>query len=145
MPNQNPRRVLMLVENNPYWRDMRVRQEAQALRDAGYAVSVICPGMTGRKFHEETDGVHIFAYPPPYQGRGFIGYAYEYGYSLLAMFLISLHVFAWRGFDVIHAANPPDATLLVAEFRRNSKRISPEFIAAILARYSGSYEPKYIY
>lgn len=116
MPNQNSKRVLMLVENNPFWRDVRVRQEAQALKDAGYAVSVICPGMDGRKFHEEMEGIHIFTYPPPYQGRGFIGYAYEYGYSLLAMFLVSLYVAVRKGFDVIHAANPPDTAVLIAIF-----------------------------
>ncbi len=106
----------MLVENNPFWRDVRVRQEAQSLMDAGYAVSVICPGMTGRKFHEEMSGIHIFTYPPPYQGRGFFGYAFEYGYSLLAMFLVTLNVFAQRGFDIIHAANPPDTAVLIAIF-----------------------------
>ncbi|MBE7432452.1 MAG: glycosyltransferase family 4 protein [Anaerolineales bacterium] len=117
-----PKRVLMLVENNPFWRDVRVRQEAQALQEAGYVVSVICPGMNGRKFHEEMDGIHIFAYPPPFQGRGFIGYAYEYGYSLLAMFLVSLHVFARRGFDIIHAANPPDTAVLIAIFYKLFRR-----------------------
>ncbi len=116
MSNRKMQRVLMLVENNPFWRDVRVRQEAQALKDAGYAVSVICPGMAGRKFHEEMEGIHIFTYPSPYQGHGFIGYAYEYGYSLLAMFLVSLHVFARRGFDIIHAANPPDTAVLIALF-----------------------------
>jgi glycosyltransferase involved in cell wall biosynthesis len=116
MPKQNPIGILMLVENNPVWRDVRVRQEAHSLKDAGYAVSVICPGMAGRRFHEEMDGIHIFTYPPSYQGRGFIGYAYEYGYSLLAMFMVSLYVFARRGFDVIHAANPPDTTVLIAIF-----------------------------
>lgn len=106
----------MLVENNPFWRDVRVRQEAQALLDAGYAVSVICPGMTGQNFHEEMTGIHIFTYPPPYQGRGFFGYAFEYSYSLLAMFLVTLYVFAQRGFDIIHAANPPDTAVLIAIF-----------------------------
>lgn len=116
MPKHNPKRVLMLLENNPFWRDVRVRQEAQSLRDAGYIVSVICPGMRGKRFHDEVDGIHVFAYPPPCSGRGFWGYAYEYSYSLLAMFLVSLHVLPRRGFDIIHAANPPDTAVLIAIF-----------------------------
>ncbi len=37
------RRVLMLLENNPYPKDVRVRQEAAALVAAGYQVTVVCP------------------------------------------------------------------------------------------------------
>lgn len=116
MPLKGPKRILMLVENNPVWRDVRVRQEAEALKEAGYSVSVVCPGMPGRGFHEEMDGIHIFTYPPPYQGRGFFGYAYEYGYSLLAMFAVTLYIFAHKGFDVIHAANPPDTAVMIVIF-----------------------------
>lgn len=36
-------KVLLLVENNAYPFDVRVRREAQALRDANYQVSVISP------------------------------------------------------------------------------------------------------
>src|SRR6266849_5490366 len=38
-----PKRVLMLVENLPSPFDRRVWQEACALRDASYVVSIICP------------------------------------------------------------------------------------------------------
>ena len=37
------KRVLIIVENLTVPLDRRVWQEAQALRDAGYTVSVICP------------------------------------------------------------------------------------------------------
>jgi len=39
---KNPR-VLMLIENLSFPMDRRMRQEAGALRDAGYEVTVICP------------------------------------------------------------------------------------------------------
>jgi glycosyltransferase involved in cell wall biosynthesis len=151
MPKQSPKRVLMLVENNPLWRDVRVRQEAQALKDAGYAVSVVCPGMTGRGFHEEMDGIHIFTYPPAYQGRGFLGYAFEYGYSLLAMFAVTLYVFARKGFDVIHAANPPDTAVLIAIFYKlfgkrfvyDHHDLSPEVFSMRFGTDKGM--PRFIY
>lgn len=55
------RRVLILVENLPSPFDRRVWQEACTLRDAGYAVSIICPTGVGceRRF-EIIDGVYIY-------------------------------------------------------------------------------------
>src|SRR3989442_1624431 len=46
-----PRRVLILVENLPSPFDRRVWQEACALRDAGYLVSIICP--TGKGYEKK--------------------------------------------------------------------------------------------
>src|SRR6266404_4229501 len=60
------KRVLILVENLPSPFDRRVWQEAGALRDAGYTVSIICP--------------------------------------------------TTRGFDVVHACNPPDLFFLIGGF-----------------------------
>ena len=45
-------RVLLLVENNAYPFDVRVRREAHALRDAGYRVSVIAPRASGQPWDE---------------------------------------------------------------------------------------------
>jgi glycosyltransferase involved in cell wall biosynthesis len=112
----NTKRVLMLVENNPFRRDVRVRQEAQALIHAGYQVSVICPAANGQSFHEVFNGVDIYCYPSPYQGKGFLSYIFEYGYSLLSMFSLTMYLYAYRGFDIIHAANPPDTAVLIAVF-----------------------------
>ena len=55
------RRVLILVENLPSPFDRRVWQEATALRDAGYLVSIICPTGKGyeQKF-EDIGGIHIW-------------------------------------------------------------------------------------
>ena len=53
--------VLIIVENLPVPLDRRVWQEACALRDAGYAVAVICPKMRGYTQAEEMlDGIHIY-------------------------------------------------------------------------------------
>ena len=73
------RRVLILVENLPSPFDRRVWQEATALRDAGYTVSIICP--TGRgceKRFEAIDGIHVWRYALPLEGEGPKGYAIEY-------------------------------------------------------------------
>src|SRR5689334_19110869 len=72
-------RVLMLVENLPSPFDRRVWQEACALRDAGYVVSIICPTGRGydRKF-EVLEDIHIHRYRLPLEAEGAAGYAAEY-------------------------------------------------------------------
>jgi len=107
-------RVLMLVENNWYPQDFRVRREARALAEAGYQVTVISPKRSGQRWRETVDGVHVYRYPAPPQTSGLIGYVFEYGYSTVAFFILSLLVYVREGFDVVHAANPPDTLVLVA-------------------------------
>ncbi len=112
-----PRRVLVLVENLPSPFDRRVWQEAATLRDAGYLVSIICPTGRGceRKF-EAIDGIHIYRYDPPFEASGAAGYALEYAVALAWTFALAWRVLLTRGFDVIHACNPPDLFFLIGGF-----------------------------
>jgi len=110
------KRVLMLLENSLYPHDSRVHAEATTLAGAGYQVTVITPAYRGQRFHEVLDGVRVYRFPFRTSGRGFLGYLWEYGYSMVATFVVSLIVFARHGFDVIHANNPPDLFVLVAAF-----------------------------
>ena len=109
-------RVLMLLENMPFPMDVRVRKEANALHAAGYRVTVICPARKTQPFRETVNGVRVFRYPPPPAANGFLGYVWEYGYSMLASFFLSALVFLGEGFDVIHAHNPPDTFVFIAAF-----------------------------
>ena len=92
------KRVLILVENLPSPFDRRVWQEACALRDAGYIVSIICP--TGRGYErrfEEIDGIAIWRYPLPTEGAGALGYLVEYSAALFWSFFLSAKVLFTRG------------------------------------------------
>jgi len=109
-------RVLMLLENSTYPLDVRVRYEATALTDAGYQVSVICQRGPKQLWHETIDSVSIYRYPAPPQAQGACSYIVEYAYSFVAMFLVSLVVWVHRGFNIIHAANPPDTAVFLALF-----------------------------
>ena len=111
------KRVLILVENLPSPFDRRVWQEAGALRDAGYAVSIICP--TGRGYEskfEVLDDIHIWRYDLPTEAEGALGYLVEYSVALFWTFVLSLRVLFTRGFDVVHACNPPDLFFLIGGF-----------------------------
>jgi len=112
-----PRRILILVENLPSPFDRRVWQEATTLRDAGYAVSIICP--TGKGFEskfENIDGIAIWRYDLPVEGEGAKGYAIEYSVALARSFVLCWRVLLKDGFDVIQACNPPDLFFLIGRF-----------------------------
>ncbi len=115
-PTNDKPRVLILLENRPYPWDYRVRREAISLVQHGYPVTVISPGQKGAPYRETVDGVRVFRYPPPRPINGFIGYVWEYCYSFLASFFLSLFVWVKPGFDIIHAANPPDIMVCIAMF-----------------------------
>lgn len=108
------KRILMLVENLPSPFDRRVWQEATTLRQAGYDVSIVCP--TGHGYesrHEVLDGIHIYRYPLPLEAAGAAGYLIEYATALAQTFRLTCQVLFSRGFDVIHACNPPDLFFLI--------------------------------
>jgi glycosyltransferase involved in cell wall biosynthesis len=113
----NHRKVLIIVENLPVPFDRRVWQEATTLQDAGYTVSVICPTGMGHAAPRETlQGVHIYRYGLPIEAHGALGYLLEYSWSLAAQFFLALLVLRQRGFDAIHACNPPDNIFLIGGF-----------------------------
>lgn len=111
------RRVLIIVENLPLPFDRRVWQEALALRDDGYEVSIICPKGRGHLSpYEFLEGIHIHRHPLPVEADSAIGYGLEYGLSLFWEFMLSIRIALGRGFDVIHACNPPDTIFIIARF-----------------------------
>lgn len=101
-------RITMLVENNPYPQDVRVRSEAQSLARAGHDVTVVAPRDPGQSRREIVNGVRVIRFRL-YDGstRGAPGFILEY---LIAF--VSLHVAAIRGLlegtSVLHLHNPPD-------------------------------------
>jgi glycosyltransferase involved in cell wall biosynthesis len=115
--NGSPRRVLFILENLPVPLDRRAWQEARALRDAGYVVTVVCPrNEKCAKATEIIDGIHIFRHWLPNDARGISEYFLEYGAALFWEFVLTFRVMLRRGFDVIHAGNPPDTIFLVGGF-----------------------------
>jgi glycosyltransferase involved in cell wall biosynthesis len=108
------RRVLIIVENLPCPFDRRVWQEARTLIGAGYLVSIICPkGKGHNKSFEQLEGIAIYRHSLPVEASGALGYVLEYSWALVAEFCLSLKVLYQRGFDVVHACNPPDTIFIL--------------------------------
>lgn len=110
----------MLVENLSVPADPRVWREACTLRRFGYEVSVICPKGDARDQESYIciDDIHIYRYRLSTTIHSASDYIKEYVLAMLKTFLLSLKVLVRHGFDVIHAANPPDTFFALGLFYR---------------------------
>ena len=113
-------RTLILVENLSVPFDRRVWQEAQALREAGASVTVICPRGSGRDMplFEQRDGVDIYRYSLPTAAGGPTGYVREYGVAFTRTARLVRHVAQKGAVEVVHACNPPDLLFMTALWLR---------------------------
>src|SRR5437899_4003219 len=155
-------RVLMLVENE-FPRDTRVRNEAFTLAAAGLQVSVIALRGKGEERRELINGVSVHRVPRltvfkklPQKRRSpiavfvnrvrvLLGYVSEYLYFTTACLVVSCQIAVKEGIDVIHAHNPPDTLFLVGAFHKLFGRkfvfdhhdLSPELYRSRYATPSG--------
>ncbi len=87
------------------------------MKGNGYTVTIICPTGKGyEKRYEELEGIHIYRYPLPLEGSGVWGYTVEYASAIWNSFRLARKVRRDRGFDLIHACNPPDLLFLIGGF-----------------------------
>jgi glycosyltransferase involved in cell wall biosynthesis len=106
---------LIIVENLPVPFDRRVWQEALALAEAGWQVSVLCPQSPLHPQQEEViDGIFIYRHPPLPEARGRFSFVFEYATALFHETRLTWKIFRRHGIHVIHACNPPDLIFLVA-------------------------------
>ena len=109
-------RIVFVIENLSFPRDPRVRQEALTLSQQGCRVSVVCPAgkaLDSTRF-EVIDEIRVYRYWQPWSARGVFGYFLEYGWAMACSFALLTWIWIREGFDVVHAANPPDLLCLVA-------------------------------
>ena len=102
------RRILIIVQNLPVPFDRRVWLECQALRSAGYEVSVVCPKGQDDPAYEVIDDVQLYKYRPYAPGGSKVSFINEYIYSFLATAWLTLKARRSGRFAVLQACNPPD-------------------------------------
>jgi glycosyltransferase involved in cell wall biosynthesis len=146
---ENIKRVIIIVENLPVPNDRRVWLEANTLRNAGYQVSIVSiKGKNAMKSYECLDGIHIYRYPAPPSTQGTMSFLIEFSYCWIMSFLLSLYIFFRRGFDVIHACNPPETfwligviyKLLGVKFIFDHHDLSPEMYLSRFGRKGLAYK-----
>jgi glycosyltransferase involved in cell wall biosynthesis len=110
------RHILILVENLSVPFDRRVWQEAVALTEAGFKVTVICPVGTTQDTELESvlEGVRILRYPLRPATGGPVGFVREYALAMWHTLRLALKVRRRERIDVVQACNPPDLLFLVA-------------------------------
>ena len=143
---ETPVSVCMIVENLPVPADRRVWQEACALAEAGYQVSVICPKAQGFEQSRETrNGIEIYRHRT-WEASSKFGYFLEYGWAMTAEFILAVRIYRNTRFRVLQACNPPDTIFLIALFFKlwgvrfifDHHDPTPELDAARFARQGSS-------
>ena len=108
--------ICIIVENLAVPADRRVWQEANALAEAGYSVSIICPKGSGYERSRETlSGIEIYRHSS-FNSVGLLGHIFEYFWAFAAEFRLALRVYARTRFRILQACNPPDTIFLIALF-----------------------------
>ena len=106
---------VIVVENLPVPFDRRVWQEAQALRDSGWQVAVICPKTKRLPLaFEVIDGISVYRHALPLEASGKFGFVVEYLSALFHECRLLAKIARGPGFDVIQVCNPPDVLFLNA-------------------------------
>jgi len=106
-------KVAMVVFSS-YPEDVRVRREAEALADAGMFVDVVCLKGDNEKKFEKVHGVEIYRLNLKRRRAGKLRYFIEYGYFLLAAFVILSFLHIRKKYCIIHVHNLPDILVLSA-------------------------------
>ena len=132
-------KVLMLVENC-FPADTRVRNEAFTLAANGFKVSVIALRGQAETPREVVNGVTVYRIPrltlfeklPGVKPSGIkallnklrvvVGYLAEYIYFTSACLVVSAYVAVKEGCDVVHAHNPPDMLFVVGAIHKLFRR-----------------------
>jgi len=109
-----PRQRVAIVRHSFYPFELNVKREAEALRDAGYDVDVIClrgPGEAGR---EDVEGIHVHRLPVGHKRGKILRYVWEYNafFVLAAAKLAALH--NQRRFGAVQVNTMPDYLVFVA-------------------------------
>lgn len=100
--------VVMVLENNAYPQDARVRREAESLVESGLSVEVLAPRQPDRPTREVIRGVRVTRFRL-IDGRGTLaGTAVEYLAACCAVTAAVLPRLARARRGTLHVHNPPD-------------------------------------
>jgi glycosyltransferase involved in cell wall biosynthesis len=104
----------MLLENDLYPQDVRVRYEAQSLLRGGYCVHVIAPQGPTQARRERVENVDVERFWLPMDHRGRLrDILWEYIIAHVQLYLRGARA-VLRGADVLHVHNPPDTLFPLA-------------------------------
>jgi glycosyltransferase involved in cell wall biosynthesis len=110
----SPRPRVAIVRHSFYPSELNVKREAEALRDAGYDVDVICLRGQGEAGREDVEGIHVHRLPVGHKRGKILRYLWEYNafFVLAAAKLGALH--NRSRFAAVQVNTMPDYLVFVA-------------------------------
>jgi len=111
---QTPRKRAAIVRHSFYPSELNVKREAEALRDAGFDVEVICLRNPDEAGFETVEGVTVHRLPVGHRRGKILRYLWEYNafFALASFKLARLH--AARHFDAVQVNTMPDYLVFAA-------------------------------
>jgi glycosyltransferase involved in cell wall biosynthesis len=97
-----------MIGNNGTPTDRRVWLECTALREAGFAVSVVSPARDDQPPRECLDGIDIYRYRTTQRGGRGRRFVLSFAASWVQTARLALSIWRRHPFQVIQACNPPD-------------------------------------
>jgi glycosyltransferase involved in cell wall biosynthesis len=109
-----PASAVCIVRHGYYPADPKIRREAEALRDGGYAVDVVCLRGPGEEAREVVRGIEVHRLPLAHKRAGIYRYLFEYSAftALAAVHVVRLHL--RRRYRVVQVNTMPDFLVVSA-------------------------------
>ena len=105
---------ICMVRHAYYSTDARVRREANALREKGYEIDVICLKEKGEKGREAINGINIHRLPVQRRRGNISRYILEYSSFFLLAFVKVSFLYFRKSYDFIQVNTLPDFLVFVA-------------------------------
>jgi glycosyltransferase involved in cell wall biosynthesis len=109
MKKKEKKNILLIVQNNSFPFDKRVKKEALSLVSNNYNVFVISPDSPSEPEKKLVyENIVVTRYKDNKSDGSVLGYLWEYSSSILKISLLAIRSVIKNKIQVVHVANPPD-------------------------------------
>jgi glycosyltransferase involved in cell wall biosynthesis len=108
------RKRVAIIRHSFYPSELNVKREAEALRDAGYDVDVICLRNDGEAGEETVEGVRVHRLPVGHRRGKLLRYLWEYNAFFVLAFLKVARMHRRRRYAAVQVNTMPDYLVFAA-------------------------------
>ena len=105
---------ILVVRQNYFPLDIRVRREVQALHSAGYEVDVVCVARSGERWRERWEGVRILRLPIDLRHGGALSYLLKYAVFAVVAGILAAVLHLRRRYRLVQVNSLPDTLVFSA-------------------------------
>ncbi len=107
------KRRVCIIRHGYYPRENHVRRDAEAVRDAGYHVDIICSKLKNEKNSEIVDRINVYRMPISHQRGGPVRYIIEYSAFFILSFVKLALLHLEKKYAIIEVDTMPDFLIFV--------------------------------